>query len=205
MTLLIRGSGLGPRKSPHQKRSKATVAAVVEAAARILESRGLQAYTTNAVAKVSGVSIGSLYQYFPNKDSITQALIAREAHVLVAEVERAASSAEGWEVLAKIVEVAVRNQLRRPSLANILDFEEQRLPVSEGMAQLGAQLVNTIGVSLSSASFEQAGSDPFAVQDLIAIVRGMVDGAGARGERDETALASRVQRAVFGYLQKNRA
>ena len=50
----------------------------MEAAARILEERGLEGYTTNAVAERAGFSIGSLYQYFPNKDAITIALIQRE-------------------------------------------------------------------------------------------------------------------------------
>ncbi|MBR8500820.1 TetR/AcrR family transcriptional regulator, partial [Burkholderia cenocepacia] len=56
---------LSPRKAPRQRRSVATVDAIVEAAARILERDGFDGYTTNAVAALAGVSIGSLYQYFP--------------------------------------------------------------------------------------------------------------------------------------------
>ncbi len=83
-------SGLKPRKSPKQHRSKEMVEAILEASARILEE-GDAPFTTNHIAERAGVSIGSLYQYFPNADAIMAALI--EQHV---EEERA--SAE--EILA---------------------------------------------------------------------------------------------------------
>jgi AcrR family transcriptional regulator len=66
------------RKSPRQKRATATFEAIVEAAAHILRTEGAAALTTNAIAARAGVSIGSLYQYFPNKQAIVRALIERE-------------------------------------------------------------------------------------------------------------------------------
>jgi len=58
-------SRLEPRKSPAQARSAATVGVILEAAARILEERGFEAYTTNEIARRAGVGVGSLYKYFP--------------------------------------------------------------------------------------------------------------------------------------------
>jgi AcrR family transcriptional regulator len=66
------------RKQPRQRRSAATVEALVEAAARILADEGAAALTTNRVAKRAGVSIGSLYQYFPNRFALLRALVERE-------------------------------------------------------------------------------------------------------------------------------
>jgi len=66
------------RKAPKQKRAKIMVATILEATARILEEGG-GAFTTNHIARRAGVSIGSLYQYFPNVDAIMAALI--EKHV----------------------------------------------------------------------------------------------------------------------------
>lgn len=66
------------RKSPKQGRSKDLVSAVMDAATRILESVGVDNLTTNKVASKAGVSIGSLYQYFPGKDAIYAALVERE-------------------------------------------------------------------------------------------------------------------------------
>jgi AcrR family transcriptional regulator len=67
-----------PRKRPRQRRATATVHAIVEAAARILSDQGEHALTTNRIARRAGVSVGSLYQYFPNKHAILRALVERE-------------------------------------------------------------------------------------------------------------------------------
>ena len=66
-----------PRKMPTQRRSQMTVEVILEAAAHILATNGYEAFTTNRVAERAGVSIGSLYQYFPNKQSLLVALHAR--------------------------------------------------------------------------------------------------------------------------------
>src|SRR5580693_9422657 len=66
---------LQARKVPAQARSQETVTVILEASARILESGGLRGFNTNAIAAKAGVSVGSLYQYFPNKDAIVLALI----------------------------------------------------------------------------------------------------------------------------------
>jgi len=63
-----------PRKKPVQDRSQITVEALVDAAARIFRAKGFEAATTNHVAELAGVSIGSLYQYFPNKLALLTAV-----------------------------------------------------------------------------------------------------------------------------------
>ena len=70
------------KKEPRQARSKASVQAMVQACARILERRGYAGLSTNAIADVAGVSIGSVYEYFPGKDAI----VARLVQDMVAEV-----------------------------------------------------------------------------------------------------------------------
>ncbi len=66
-----------PRKIPRQARSRQTVDAVLDATARVLVKAGYTALTTNRVAEVAGVSVGSLYQYFPSKDALVDALLER--------------------------------------------------------------------------------------------------------------------------------
>lgn len=65
------------RKAPNQARSRATVEAIVHAGARVLADRGWAGFTTNRVAEVAGVSIGSLYQYFPDKLALIDAVRRR--------------------------------------------------------------------------------------------------------------------------------
>ncbi|MGD9598202.1 MAG: TetR/AcrR family transcriptional regulator [Steroidobacteraceae bacterium] len=68
-----------PRKVPRQRRSRATVEFILEAARRILYEKGVKAITTRRVAEHSGVAVGSLYQYFPNREAILARLAEDEA------------------------------------------------------------------------------------------------------------------------------
>lgn len=74
-TAMTRKSTLSPRKRPRQERSRRTVEAILDAAARVFETVGPNAATTNAIAERAGVSVGSLYQYFPNK--LAKRIVAR--------------------------------------------------------------------------------------------------------------------------------
>jgi len=66
-----------PRKSASQARSRQTVDVLLEATARVLIKEGYDKTTTNKIAAVAGVSIGSLYQYFPDKPAVARALAER--------------------------------------------------------------------------------------------------------------------------------
>ena len=193
--------GLKPRKMPVQRRSVATVDAVLEAAARILEVHGLAACTTNAVAELAGVSIGSLYQYFPNCDALTVALIERETSQLLADIELAMRGETSHECIRDMVRAAVAHQMRRPVLARIIDFEERRLPVGERHQRVAATIQAELAIALTQKTEAPSVDDAELVaRDVLAIVHGMVDAAGERGERDSRALEARVMRAVLGYL-----
>ncbi len=80
---------LAPRKKPVQARSKVTVGAILEATAQVLVDRGFDRTTTDAIAERAGVSIGTLYQYFPNKEALVDALIKAHAEELLTVVETA--------------------------------------------------------------------------------------------------------------------
>lgn len=66
------------RKAAVQSRARQTIDAILEASARIVYREGLPQLTTNRIAEIAGVSIGSLYQYFPGKDAVLHALVQRE-------------------------------------------------------------------------------------------------------------------------------
>lgn len=68
---------LEPRKRPVQRRSKATVEQLLIAAAQVFEAHGYAAGTTNRIAQRAGVSVGTLYQYFPSKEAVAVALLER--------------------------------------------------------------------------------------------------------------------------------
>lgn len=68
-------SSLNPRKTPRQKRASATVSAIREATIQLLVGAGLDGLTTTLVAQRAGVSVGTLYQYFPNKRALTHSVL----------------------------------------------------------------------------------------------------------------------------------
>ena len=75
------------RKEPRQARSRATVEVIVRAGARVLGNRGWASFTTNEVAEVAGVSIGSVYQYFPDKLALVDAIRRRHLDDVLAVMQ----------------------------------------------------------------------------------------------------------------------
>jgi AcrR family transcriptional regulator len=204
LTTRIAHAPTRPRKNPSQPRSERTVEAIVEATARILETQGLSGFNTNAVADKAGVSVGSLYQYFPNKDALIAALSARERALLGAEIADAARQTAGLNLaksLRRLARAAIRRQIARPNLARVLDFEEQRLVLDEADRVLTRDIASHMTAVLSIHRAEIRGGDlEAAAFDLIAMTRALIDSAAARGKVDPAALESRVTRAALGYL-----
>ncbi len=189
-----------PRKAPKQARSQATVDAIVEAAARILEERGHEGFSTNAVAEKAGVSVGSLYQYFPRKDALIGALILRETRALVESAEGSVGEPTGEAAVSALISPCVEQQLRRPALARLLDFEEARLPLDADTELVKERFFELTRHMLLRPDLPPQADIDTAARDVVAIIKGMVDAAGEHGDGDRAALSLRVKRAVLGYL-----
>jgi len=119
-----------PRKQPRQERAKATVDAILTAAAQVLIAQGYENTTTARVADRAGVSIGSLYQYFPNKESLVAALIEHHADEIVATVEEALTTArhESLEAgMRALIHAAVTAHRLDPKLHKILNEQVPRV------------------------------------------------------------------------------
>ena len=187
-----------PRKAATQERATRTIDTILEGAAHILERLGFEGYTTNAIAQRAGVSIGSLYQYFPNKDAITMALIEREASVLVGEIEAAVSVPDWREALQGMNAAAVRHQMRRPVLAPLLDVEEARLPAPDPAAPGAGAIFAAMTSVLNRARL--TGSAHHIATDLMGITRGLTDMAGRAGDLDAAGSTRH-----FGYTKARAA
>lgn len=126
-----RDSRVRPRKRPAQRRSRETVRAILDAAAQVLERHGYAAGTTNRIAARAGVSVGSVYEYFPNKDAIVVALaereLERERETLLAVLAEAPPREPLAALLARFVDAVVDLHAARPGLHRIL-FEEADHP-----------------------------------------------------------------------------
>lgn len=119
-----------PRKLASQERSRSTVDALLEATARILVKEGYDRASTNRIAEMAGVSIGSLYQYFPSKEALVAAVIDRHAQE-ISEVTRNAVvklAARPIEVAAReFVSVAIDAHRVNPRLHGVLSEQIPRV------------------------------------------------------------------------------
>lgn len=193
-------SRLNPRKTPRQERSAVTCAAILEAAARILETSGSQGLTTNHVAVLAGVSVGTLYQYFPAKEAILAELVRQMRQEMLADFVGAARQAEGkglGDAVDAMAAASLRHHLRRPALAQALEHEELELKLDKETVQLKADMRDLIVGVLRDHGIDQPERTAF---DLMALSRGIVDAAVRAGERDFDDLQARLRRAVSGYL-----
>jgi AcrR family transcriptional regulator len=119
-----------PRKKPRQERSRATVDAILEATAHILVAHGFEDTTTRQVAERAGVSIGSLYQYFPSKEALITALVDRQVQRVLAvcsEALQAQSRREPREVVREVALGLMKAYAVNPRLHQVLISEGLRL------------------------------------------------------------------------------
>ncbi len=143
------------RKLPGQRRARLTVDAILDAVVRILKREGIKAVTTNRVAKVAGVSIGSIYQYFRDKQALFMAL--HERHVeqidrLVESklVENAKSSLE--ELMRAMIGAMVDAHIPDPELYRALATEVPHR--SNGRKDFSVRLHSLFRLALAARSQE---------------------------------------------------
>jgi AcrR family transcriptional regulator len=191
---------------PRQSRAVATHAAILEAAAQVIASGGLTAFNTNVVAARAGVSIGSLYQYFPNKDALMLALIAsrqaRQVNTIAQALGGLPPDADLEAAVRIIVRAAMQQHREDDLLASAIDHEEARLPADDVVAaaldeagELVTRLLLRFPDAIAPVNHE------FAARTLPALVRAVVDQwANLRPPQLDRAESEAV-RAVLGYLR----
>ena len=198
---------LTPRKAPAQERSRATVEAILGAAARVLARHGYAAGTTNRIAKRAGVSIGSLYEYFPNKDAILVALVERhleEGMAAVQEVLDRGPDERGLRpFLRRFVAAVVELHARNPQLHRVLFEEAPHPPESHACAlRLEESLAHSLEAVLrASAETDVADTDTaahFVVQTTEALAHRFV--LHGLHELDRPAFEQEVTELLGRYL-----
>lgn len=145
-----RADQLRPRKQPLQARSQRTVEVVLKAAAQVFARRGYAGATTNHIAERAGVSIGTLYEYFPSKDALLVSLM--EAHIREGEAVLAAAAGEiaGKSLhldatLRHLVKAMVDLHAHERALHRVL-FEEAPLPrqLRQLLADIEARITDRV-------------------------------------------------------------
>ncbi|HEY0947216.1 MAG TPA: TetR/AcrR family transcriptional regulator [Opitutaceae bacterium] len=195
-----------PRKKPSQSRSQATVDVILDAAARIFVETGFDAATTNAIAERAGVSIGSLYQYFPNKLALLAALKERHVIVLVAGMRAACAGARERslaEGVGVIIEACVGHFAVHAPLVRL--FQEE-LPLHALGERGEAAFDETLGLLREFFSRHRAAIRVENIEDAVFFSRAIVGSVmkAAACERFEDlrngVIAQELTSALLLYL-----
>jgi AcrR family transcriptional regulator len=196
------------RKAPRQARSRATIEAILDAAARILGERGWAATTTNAVAETAGVSIGSLYQYFPNKLALVEAVRRRHFDevlaVLCAASDRAMKRAHRIAAFADGMIVVHR---RFPAAHRVLLEEAPHDAAADTMHRLFEAEYRRGCEAFFVANMRGSGAanTGIAAQVLAAAVAGVVHEAARREMLASPALRQELIALIGSCLSRRRA
>ncbi len=195
-----------PRKIPEQDRSRATVDVIVDAAARILVKDGYDAFTTNRVAEKAGVSIGSLYQYFPNKDALLGELMRRHTTDLekgIEEMAARAANAPLAEVIRAAIEHNVQSHLIDPVLHRVLSDEVPRLGKLDWQAAFVERMTALVRAAFEARRAEIVVPDlDLAVYMVTRTVETVVHNAVTQRPQDlqSGALAEELTRMIVSFL-----
>ncbi|MFE3258352.1 TetR/AcrR family transcriptional regulator [Nocardia sp. NPDC059091] len=153
-----------PRKTPRQQRSEFTFDAILDAAARLFQQHGYAATTTNKVAELAGVSIGTLYHYVPNKDALLYALAERHlrdgAQDLLAEAAQLRSEQPPLiDTVRRLITAVARLHTAAPHMHRLLYKQAPRTPASTAkLRQFEQLLAGEVAFHLSRLGV--AGADP---------------------------------------------
>jgi AcrR family transcriptional regulator len=131
-----------PRKRASQERSRATVDALIEATARILVRDGFDRASTNRIAQEAGVSIGSLYQYYPGKEALVAAVIDRHNRAIMKVVRDALAEVEAQpleQAARKLVAAAIEAHRVDPELHRVLAEQTPRTGALENMEAFNSE------------------------------------------------------------------
>ena len=201
---------LRPRRRPSQARSRETVGIIVRAAARVFAAQGYAAGTTNRIAEAAGVSVGSLYEYFPNKDALLVALM--EAHIAEGQalLEQAATSVTARSLplrsaVRQLVEAMIALHARDRALHRVL-FEEAPLPprLRRQLADAERVIAARVAAYLRRHAEVTAPNPALAATVVVQAVEALTHKLVVHGSDDLAAQADELVALVVAYLTADR-
>jgi AcrR family transcriptional regulator len=203
-----RAERLRPRKRPLQMRSRRTVDAVLKAAAQVFATRGYAGGTTNHIAERAGVSIGTLYEYFPNKDALLVALMENHVHEGERVLLRAAAEMKGRtlgirDAVRHFVRAMVDFHAHERALHRVL-FEESPLPrrVRQTLTELEQRVTAQVETLIREAPDVSVKDPALTAAIVVQAVEGLTHKLVLHGERDEDIdlYVDEICRLVTSYL-----
>ncbi len=166
-----------PRKTPVQARSTVTVEAISEATIQVLLRHGAERLTTTRVAARAGVSVGTLYQYYPNKQSLLFAVLEHHMNNVAARVEAACESASHKplaEMIRDMVEAFVDAKMERADISVALYRVSADVGGPALIKRISQQSRKSVEAMLETASDTKSPPDKFAIDIMLAAMAGAI-------------------------------
>lgn len=185
-----------PRKTPIQARSTATVKAISEATIQVLLNHGVERLTTTRVAERAGVSVGTLYQYYPNKRSLLFAVLENHLNNVAAKVEAASESARHKPLagmIQEMVEAFVDAKMERADISVAL----YRISADVGgpalAKRVNQRLRKAVEAMLETARDTQSPPDKFSIEIMLSAMAGAMRSLLEAGPSPATVGKAREQ------------
>jgi AcrR family transcriptional regulator len=166
-----------PRKTPIQARSAVTVEAISEATIQVLLSHGAERLTTTRVAERAGVSVGTLYQYYPNKQSLLFAVLEHHLNRVAERVEAACESARDKplaEMIKEMVEAFVDAKMERADVSVALYRVSADVGGPALIKRIGQRSRKAVEATLQTAPDTESPPDKFAIDIMLAAMAGAI-------------------------------
>ena len=200
-----------PRKTPVQARSAASVEATLEATIQVLLEVGKERLTTTRVAMRAGVSVGTLYQYFPNKSSLLQAALKRHLDAVTEAVEAVCQEQRGAplrEMATALISVFFAAKMKDAKTSVALYAVSGDVDGVRISREMGERSNRAISGMLRTAS-EGLRTDPEVAASMlqgamVGVSRRMLEG-GAPGKEEMKSLRCELIRMACAYLEASSA
>ena len=188
------------RKEPRQARSKATVDAIVQAGARVLGDQGWAGFTTNKVAEVAGVSIGSLYQYFPDKLSLIEAVRSHHFEDVLRVIRKAMDRERPVRQFAEaLVDGMIDAHLEHPALHRVM-LDEVPGEANSRIAHDSFRAEYLSRYAAAIAPYRRIAKRQRIAEVLSSAVEGVIHNAARRGQLRAPELKRELVHLICAYL-----
>ena len=195
-----RTDSLDPRKKPSQRRSHVTVESIFDATIQVLLANGLEAITTTQIAERAGVGVGSLYQYFPNKNALIAAVVQRHVGEVVDATIAACRSVHGAgirEMCATMMSAFVDAKTRRPEVSRALYLPSAAVNADAIVRAESVRCAQAVQKMLASARDVKI-VELQVVGSIVAPTRVVIESGGGRADFERLKL--HLTAIAVGYL-----
>ncbi len=203
----INKTALKPRKSPVQARSTATIEVLHEATIQVLLKEGIVKCNTTRIAERAGVSVGSIYQYYPNRDSLLAAVLQRHLDSVAEKIEELCLKYEKTSIrtlISALVDEIILAKLSNPEESKALyaiSGERGGLDLSKRMNERMLAAVSNLLESASDIEFDDSRIvAEFVLGAIMGLIRRVLENQIA--DKVEQVLESHLKLMVVAYLQQ---